>query len=78
MIFYELVAECHSELLLEEVVSSLLSREVQVQRSHFSNLNDWLQSSLLVQTPFGKSPEVVQYRGLPDGMKDMMPLGTSI
>lgn len=56
LIFYELVAKCHTELLLEEVVSNLLSREVQVQCSHFSNLNDWLQSSLLSRLPLESHP----------------------
>lgn len=54
--------QTHTELLLEEVVSYPLSREAQVECCHFSNLSDWMQSSLPAQTPFGKSSMLDQYQ----------------
>lgn len=45
--------------------------------SDFSNLSDWMQSSLVAQTPFGKSSMLGQYQRLPDGIKDVKCLGTS-
>lgn len=48
-----------------------------MESSHSSNLSDWMQGSLLVQTPFGKSPVLEQYQRLPDDIEDVKSLGTS-
>lgn len=46
--------------------------------SQFRILSDWMQSSPLVQAPFGKFPVLGQYQRLPDGIKDQVKcLGTT-